>query len=118
MAGDHYVPEHPLPQEIQTMDRDDTVCQFCGVSYLIHNEMKALMKRVEEAEKTMEYYKGSVEREEQLKIKVKDLENDTESLIKTLQASEERSGHSIFIALKLCQTDVGKETYISNTSLL
>lgn len=72
------------------MDRDDTVCQFCGVSYLIHNEMKALLKRVEEAERTMEHYKGSVEREEQLKVKVKELEGDNESLVKTLQASEER----------------------------
>lgn len=90
MAGDHYIPQHPLPQEIQKMERDDTVCQFCGVSYLIHSEMKALLKRVEEAEKTMEHYKGSVEREEQLKIKVKSMEDDNEGLIKTLQASEER----------------------------
>lgn len=90
MAGDHYIPQHPLPEEIQTMDKDDTICQFCGVSYLIHNEMKALLKRVEEAERTMEHYKGSVEREEQLKIEVKNLEEDSETLIKTLQASEER----------------------------
>ena len=90
MSDDHYVPQHPLPKEIQTMDRDDTVCQFCGVSYLIHNEMKALMKRVEEAEKTMEHYKGSVEREEKLKVKVQSMEDENDKLYRTLQASEER----------------------------
>ena len=38
--------EHPLPNEIQEMTRDDTVCKFCGVSYLIHHEVKRLEKEV------------------------------------------------------------------------
>lgn len=38
--------EHPLPDEIQEMTRDDTVCKFCGVSYLIHHEVKRLEKEV------------------------------------------------------------------------
>ena len=38
--------EHPLPEEIQKLDRDETVCQFCGVSYLIHREVKALEDQV------------------------------------------------------------------------
>jgi hypothetical protein len=87
---ERYIPEHPLPNEIQSMKRDDTVCQFCGVSYLIHNEMKALEERVKEAERQMEYYKGSVEREEKLKVKVKSMEEESDKLSRTLQASEER----------------------------
>ena len=87
---ERFVPEHPLPQEIQNMKKDDTVCQFCGVSYLIHNEMKALEERVKEAEKQMEYYKGSVEREEKLKIKVASMEEESDKLSRALQASEER----------------------------
>lgn len=27
----HYTPQHPLPEEIRTMTRDDTVCQYCGL---------------------------------------------------------------------------------------
>ena len=64
------VPQHPLPDEIQKMKRDETVCKFCGVSYLIHNEVKALQEKLAEAEKQMEYYKGSVEREKVLKEKM------------------------------------------------
>ena len=84
-----HFPKHPLPKEIQEMKRDDTVCQFCGVSYLIHSEMKALEERVKKAEETMEYYKGSVEREEKLKVTVKSLEGEIAKLSSALQASEE-----------------------------
>jgi hypothetical protein len=41
-----HVPQYPLPNEILQMSRDETVCQFCGVSYLIHNEIKKLEERI------------------------------------------------------------------------
>ena len=68
------VPQHPLPDEIQKMKRDETVCKFCGVSYLIHNEVKALQEKLAEAQEQMEYYKGSVEREKVLKEKMEKIE--------------------------------------------
>ena len=43
---ERHVPVHPLPEEIQAMTKDDTVCQFCGVSYLIHREIKKLEDRI------------------------------------------------------------------------
>ena len=47
MAGfERYTPENPLPEEIQKLDREETVCKFCGVSYLIHNEMKKLEQKL------------------------------------------------------------------------
>ena len=42
------------------------------------------------AETKMEYYKGSVEREEKLKIKVASMEEESDKLSRALQASEER----------------------------
>ena len=55
---DHYTPEHPLPEEIQSMQRDDTVCQFCGVSYLIHNEIKALEEKLAKVEAELDTLRG------------------------------------------------------------
>lgn len=41
-----HVPIFPLPEEILKMERDETVCQFCGVSYLIHTEIKKLEDKI------------------------------------------------------------------------
>ena len=87
---ERFIPEHPLPTKIQEMPKDDTVCQFCGVSYLIHSEMKALEERVKEAERKMQYYVESVEREEKLKVKVASMEEESDKLSRALQASDER----------------------------
>ena len=35
-------PEHPLPDAIEKMNEDETVCSFCGISYLIHREVARL----------------------------------------------------------------------------
>lgn len=51
----HYKPKHPLPEEIQNLPRHDTVCKFCGVSYLIHNEIKRLEDKIQEYEKQVSY---------------------------------------------------------------
>nr|XP_058947399.1 golgin subfamily A member 6-like protein 22 [Pocillopora verrucosa] len=88
---ERFIPEHPLPTEIREMPKDDTVCQFCGVSYLIHSEMKALEERVKEAERKMQYYVESVEREEKLKVKVASMEEESDKLSRALQASDERT---------------------------
>lgn len=55
---DRYVPEHPLPDEVRNMQRDETVCKYCGVSYLIHNEIKALEDKLRKVQEELEHYKG------------------------------------------------------------
>ena len=81
------VPQHPLPEEIQQMKRDETVCKFCGVSYLIHNEVKALQEKLAATEKQMQHYKGSVEREKLLIEKMKMM--DAESLVQSQKMKEQ-----------------------------
>ena len=70
----HGTPQHPLPEELRKMPRDETVCKFCGVSYLIHNEIKALEDKLKATQKELQKYKGSLEREEKLKQEVGQLE--------------------------------------------
>jgi len=55
---ERHVPVHPLPEEIQSMPRDDTVCQFCGVSYLIHREIKVLEDKLAQAEQELTKLRG------------------------------------------------------------
>ena len=47
---ERHTPEVPLPDDITNMSRQDIVCQFCGVSYLIHNEIKALEAKCQKLE--------------------------------------------------------------------
>ena len=46
-------PEHPLPDEIENMNEEDTVCKFCGISYLIHREVARLKDELEKAQTEM-----------------------------------------------------------------
>jgi len=41
-----YCPEKELPEEIRKLPKDEVVCKFCGVSYLIHHEIKELQKKL------------------------------------------------------------------------
>ncbi|RDD44090.1 Leucine-, glutamate- and lysine-rich protein 1 [Trichoplax sp. H2] len=74
-AWKRYDPLHPLPDNIQKMEKDETVCQYCGVSYLIHHEMKKLQEEVESLRNQLEFYQGSDERERQLKSEIEDHKN-------------------------------------------
>ncbi|CAF1156456.1 unnamed protein product [Adineta ricciae] len=79
---ERYTPQFPLPAEISNMSRQDTVCQFCGVSYLIHNEIKALEEKCRKLEADLAHYAGTSSREAALekslqteKTRVTDLES-------------------------------------------
>ena len=45
-CADFIEPEHPLPAELQQLKQDETVCQYCGIPYLIHSEVSKMKKRV------------------------------------------------------------------------
>lgn len=53
-----HLPEHPLPEAIRQMARDETICKFCGVSYLIHNEIKALEDKLAAVEAELKNLRG------------------------------------------------------------
>lgn len=40
----------PLPEELQKLSKDESVCKFCGIPYLILHEVKQLQERNKELE--------------------------------------------------------------------
>ncbi|XP_051874362.1 LOW QUALITY PROTEIN: protein LEKR1 [Pristis pectinata] len=63
---EHHIPVHPLPEDIQQMPQNETVCKYCGVSYLIHHEFKLMEEKLKAMEAELEFYRDSVAREKKL----------------------------------------------------
>ncbi|XP_060098361.1 protein LEKR1 [Heteronotia binoei] len=87
---DRHVPVHPLPEELQKMSRDETVCKYCGVSYLILHEFKMLEEKVKAMEEKVKFYEGSVERENQLQEKLQRLGQDLDQCTAACESKTER----------------------------
>ena len=47
-------PVHPLPDEIANLSLDETVCKYCGISYLIHREVARLQDQVQKLQAEIE----------------------------------------------------------------
>lgn len=98
----HYTPQHPLPEEIKKLARDDTVCKYCGVSYLIHNEIKKLEDKLREAEKELTLLRGQKQREETMKDQLNLREQQLDGLNTAMKANNSliTSLNSEVLALK------------------
>ena len=51
-----YVPEKELPEEIRSLPKEETKCKFCGVSYLVHHEVKALETQLRNVQSTLDNF--------------------------------------------------------------
>uniref|UniRef100_A0A8C3LHA5 Leucine, glutamate and lysine rich 1 n=1 Tax=Chrysolophus pictus TaxID=9089 RepID=A0A8C3LHA5_CHRPC len=60
------------------MSRDQTVCKYCGVSYLILHEFKVMEEKIKAMEKEIKFYEGSLEREKGLQEELQSLYQDLE----------------------------------------
>jgi hypothetical protein len=68
----HYRPQHELPPDVKALPRDETICKYCGISYLVHNEIKKLEDRVHDLERELEGYKCYAKREVEVNKKLED----------------------------------------------
>ncbi|KAM5292979.1 protein LEKR1 [Ctenodactylus gundi] len=87
---DHHIPKHALPEEIQKMPPEEKVCKYCGVSYLILHEFKAMEEKVKAMEKEMKFYQESVEREKRLQEKLQSLSQEFEQYKTDSESKTER----------------------------
>ncbi|XP_047449309.1 protein LEKR1 [Mugil cephalus] len=56
-------PVYPLPEEIKKMERTETVCLYCGVSYLIFHEFHQLHTQLAQLEAELQELREAAQRE-------------------------------------------------------
>ncbi|XP_049657713.1 protein LEKR1 isoform X2 [Accipiter gentilis] len=104
---ERHVPIHALPEEIRKMSRDETVCKYCGVSYLILHEFKLMEEKVKAMEKEIKFYEGSIEREKGLQAELQSLYQDLEHYRADSESKTERI-KTLTVELKTKQDEFKK----------
>ncbi|KAM9009076.1 protein LEKR1 [Ara ararauna] len=119
---ERHVPIYALPEEIRKgylhtpefssvgnldnqMSRDETVCKYCGVSYLILHEFKVMEEKVKAMEKEIKFYEGSIEREKGLQAELQSLYRDLEHYRADGESKTERI-RTLTVELKNKQDDL------------
>ncbi|XP_038141456.1 leucine-, glutamate- and lysine-rich protein 1 [Cyprinodon tularosa] len=59
----HSSPVYPLPEEIKNMERRETVCRYCGVSYLVFHEFHQLRTQLSQLESELKQAKKTAQKE-------------------------------------------------------
>ncbi|XP_051013220.1 protein LEKR1 [Acomys russatus] len=104
---DRHIPTHALPEEIQKMSPEETVCKYCGVSYLILHEFKAMEEKLKAMEEEVKFYQGSVDREKRLQEKLQSLSQEFEQY-KTDSESKNKRVQDSSMQLKMQQNEFQK----------
>lgn len=78
-------PQHPLPDEINKMTLDETVCKYCGISYLIHREVARLQDQVHRLNDELTASKSERENAQKLVADNKQLESEKDQLENDIQ---------------------------------
>ncbi|XP_061308664.1 protein LEKR1 isoform X3 [Pezoporus flaviventris] len=87
------------------MSRDETVCKYCGVSYLILHEFRVMEEKVKAMEKEIKFYEGSIEREKGLQAELQSLYQDVEHYRADDESKTERI-RTLTVELKNKQDDL------------
>ncbi|KFP33056.1 hypothetical protein N325_00641 [Colius striatus] len=102
---ERHVPVHALPEEIRQMSWDETVCKYCGVSYLILHEFKVMEEKVKAMEKELKFYEGGTKREKALEAELQSLYQDLEYYRADSESKAERI-KTVMVELKTKQDEL------------
>ncbi|XP_026638166.1 leucine-, glutamate- and lysine-rich protein 1 isoform X2 [Microtus ochrogaster] len=104
---DRHIPMHALPEEIQKMSPEETVCKYCGVSYLILHEFKAMEEKLKAVEEEMKFYQGSVEREKRLQEKLQSLSQEFDKYKTDSESKNKRLEYAFCLLFSLKENRFG-----------
>uniref|UniRef100_A0ABK0LFC9 Leucine, glutamate and lysine rich 1 n=1 Tax=Rattus norvegicus TaxID=10116 RepID=A0ABK0LFC9_RAT len=76
------------------MSPEETVCKYCGVSYLILHEFKAMEEKLKAVQEELKFYQGSIEREKRLQEKLQSLSQEFEKYKTDSESKKERVQHA------------------------
>lgn len=80
-AYQKYKPEKELPEGIRSLPPEETKCKFCGVSYLVHHEVKKLENQLERVQSELDEFHAERTRLKEipdLKSQVKKLNDEVD----------------------------------------
>ncbi|CAO2612966.1 Protein LEKR1 [Lemmus lemmus] len=89
------------------MSPEETVCKYCGVSYLILHEFKAMEEKLKAVEEEMKFYQGSVEREKRLQEKLQSLSQEFDKYRTDSESKNKRLEYVFCLLFSLKKTDLG-----------
>ena len=93
------------------MPQSETVCQFCGVSYLIHHEIKKLEEKITLLEKQLVGYNDMKNQKNDLNQKIDKNKNEISQLKQSLYESKSLLVMIISFLIKInFNNDVFSET--------
>ncbi|KAI3381124.1 hypothetical protein SNEBB_007538 [Seison nebaliae] len=81
---ERYDPQYPLPDDLKVMDRSETICNYCGVSYLIHNEIKKLEEEIIVLKKRLEVCDNPEKKFAEYENRILNIENERDVLNESL----------------------------------
>lgn len=89
------------------MSPEETVCKYCGVSYLILHEFKAMEEKLKAVEEEMKFYQGSVEREKRLQEKLQSLSQEFDKCRADSESKNKRSEYAFCLLFGLQENRFG-----------
>ena len=82
-----------LPETVRNNSRSETVCKFCGVSYLVFSEIKDLEKRLQQAEDSLLEHRRKAQKFDVLQNKVHQLVSAQKAHQEKYEALKQRSSN-------------------------
>lgn len=111
-----------LPEAIKKMGREETVCNFCGVSYLVFSEIKELEKTIDQLRRERDMSANSNEKLQRMEEKCKRMEKERDEALAQLSNNNSKYTESLHSTEDHLRTEILKmkqsfEIQLSNTHL-